>query len=50
MEIKRENIAEGQYFFYCKKIDAATINNNGVFVNMSGKYTMNIPDSETSLN
>ena len=49
-EIWKENVAEGQYFFYCKRINAATINNNGVYVPMAGKYTMTIPDSEISLN
>lgn len=49
-EIWKENVAEGQYFFYCKRINAATINNNGVHVPMAGKYTMTIPDSEISLN
>lgn len=50
LEIWRENVAEGQYFFYCKRINAPTINNNGVYVPMVGKYTMLIPDSEISLN
>ncbi len=50
LEIWRENVAEGQYFFYCKRINALSINDNGVYVNMTGKYTMNIPDSEISLN
>lgn len=49
-EVWRENVAEGQYFFYCKRINAPTINNNGVAVPMDGKYTMRIPDSEVSLN
>lgn len=47
-EIIRENIAEGQYFFYCKRINAATINNNGVYVPMEGKYTLEIPNSQTT--
>lgn len=50
LEIWRENVAEGQYFFYCKRTNAPTINNNGVYVPMVGKYTMLIPDSEISLN
>lgn len=49
-EIWRENVAEGQYFFYCKRINAPSINNDGVFVPMEGKYTMEIPDSEINLN
>lgn len=49
-EVWRENVAEGQYFFYCKRINAPTINNGGVHVPMAGKYTMTIPDSEISLN
>ncbi len=49
-EILRENVAEGQYFFYCKRIDAPTINNGGVNVQMKGKYTLLIPDSQTVLN
>jgi SusD family. len=49
-EVWRDYVAEGQYFFYCKKNNAATINNNGVYVDMNGKYTMVIPDSEISLN
>ena len=47
-EIIRENIAEGQYFFYCKRINAATINNGGVYVPMEGKYTLEIPNSQTT--
>lgn len=50
MEMWRENVAEGQYFFFCKRINAPTINNNGTHVPMEGKYTLPIPDSETSLN
>lgn len=49
-EMCRENVAEGQYFFFCKRKNLPTINNNGVYVPMEGKYTMLIPDSETSLN
>lgn len=49
-EMRRENIAEGQYFFYCKRTNAATIDNNGVFVPMDGKYTMQIPDTQINLN
>ena len=49
-EVLRENVAEGQYFFYCKRINAPTINNGGVFVQMQDKYTMLIPDSEIGLN
>lgn len=49
-EYWRENVAEGQYFFFCKRKNRPTINNNGVYVQMKGKYTMLIPDSETSLN
>lgn len=50
MESYRESIAEGQYFFFCKRINAETINNDGVFVQMKGKYTMQIPDTQVSLN
>lgn len=50
LEMWRENLAEGQYFFYCKRINAKTINNNGVHIPMEGKYTLPIPDSETTLN
>lgn len=46
-EVMRENIAEGQYFFYCKRINAPSINNDGVYVPMEGKYTLEIPDSQT---
>ena len=49
-EYWRENIAEGQYFFFCKRKNLPTINNNGVHIPMEGRYTMLIPDSETSLN
>ena len=49
-EVLRENVAEGQYFFYCKRRNEPTINNGGVFVQMQNKYTMTIPDSEVSLN
>ena len=47
-ETRRESVAEGQYFFYCKRTNAATIDNGGVYVPMEGKYTMQIPDSEVS--
>lgn len=50
LEVCRENVAEGQYFFWCKRRNLPVINNNGVYVQMDGKYTMLIPDSETSLN
>ena len=50
MEMWRENVAEGQYFFFCKRINAPTINNSGTHIQMEGKYTLPIPDSETSLN
>lgn len=49
-EVWRENVGEGQYFFFCKRKNLPTINNDGVFINMEGRYTMQIPDSETSLN
>ena len=49
-EVLKENVAEGQYFFYCKRINAPTINNGGVYVQMQDKYTMVIPDSEIGLN
>ena len=47
-EARRESIAEGQYFFFCKRTNAATIDNGGVYVPMEGKYTLQIPDSEVS--
>lgn len=50
MEVWRENVAEGQYFFYCKRINAETIDNNGVHVPMTGKYTMQIPDTQVNIN
>ena len=49
-EVWRENIGEGQYFFFCKRKNLPTINNNGVYIQMSGKYTMQIPDSQTNVN
>ena len=49
-EVWRENIGEGQYFFFCKRKNLPTINNNGVHIQMSGKYTMQIPDSQTNVN
>ena len=49
-EFRRESIAEGQYFFFCKRTGAAQINAGGVYIDMAGKYTMNIPDSEITLN
>lgn len=45
-ECLRENIAEGQYFFFCKRKNLDTINDEGVNIPMKGKYTMTIPDSE----
>lgn len=48
-EVMRENIGEGQYFFYCKRINAPSINNDGVYVPMEGKYTLDIPDSQTTI-
>lgn len=50
LEVWRENVAEGQYFFYCKRLNLPSINNDGVTVPMAGKYTMLIPESETTLN
>ena len=50
MESWRENIAEGQYFFFCKRKNLPTINDDGVHIQMDGKYTMQIPDSQTALN
>ncbi len=50
MESWRENVAEGQYFFFCKRKNLPTIDNNGVHVPMTGKYTMQIPDSQTNVN
>ncbi|MCM1177455.1 MAG: RagB/SusD family nutrient uptake outer membrane protein [Bacteroidales bacterium] len=50
LEVWRENVAEGQYFFHCKRLNARRISNNGVYVPMEGKYTMVIPDSEITLN
>ena len=49
-EVWRENIGEGQYFFFCKRKNLPTVNNNGVYIQMSGKYTMQIPDSQTNVN
>ena len=50
MESWRENVAEGQYFFFCKRKNLPTIMDDGVIIQMEGKYTMQIPDSETSMN
>lgn len=50
LEMRRENIAEGQYFFHCKRTNAPTINDGGIYIPMQGKYTLPIPDSETTLN
>ncbi len=49
-DIWKEYIGEGQYFFNCKRQNAATIRKGGIQIQMSGKYTLPIPDSEISLN
>ena len=49
-EIWKETISEGQYFYYCKRINAPKINNNGVFIDMADKYVLPIPNSEVSFN
>ncbi len=49
-EMWKETISEGQYFFYCKRINAPKINNKGVYIDMDGKYVLPIPRSEVSFN
>lgn len=45
-EFWKETLCEGQYFFYCKSHGIEQMNNNGVYIDMRGKYTLNIPDIE----
>lgn len=49
LEIWKENIGEGQYFFYLKRIDSPTLVSTTQTIQMAGKYVFPIPDSETTL-
>lgn len=49
-EMWKENIGEGQYFFYLKRINSPTlVTAASQTIQMNGKYVFDIPDSETNL-
>ena len=50
MEMWKENIGEGQYFFFLKRLNSPTLVSTTQTIQMEGKYVFDIPDSETNLN
>ncbi len=46
-DVWKENIAEGQFFFYCKRLNLPYIINGTQQLSMNGKYVLSIPASET---
>lgn len=49
-EMWKENIGEGQYFFFLKRINSPTlVTAASQTIQMNGKYVFDIPDSETNL-
>ena len=49
LEVWKENIGEGQYFFYLKRINSPTLVSTTQTIQMADKYVFPIPDSETTL-
>lgn len=49
LEMWKENIGEGQYFFYLKRLNSPTLVSTTQTIPMTGKYVFDIPDSETTL-
>lgn len=49
LEVWKENIGEGQYFFHLKRLDSPTLVTTTQTIPMEGKYVFAIPDSETTL-
>ena len=49
LEVWKENIGEGQYFFYLKRINSPTLVSTTQTIQMADKYVVPIPDSETTL-
>lgn len=50
LEMWKENIGEGQYFFFLKRLNSPTLVSTTQTIQMEGKYVFDIPDSETNLN
>ena len=50
LEMWKENIGEGQYFFFLKRLNSPTLVSTTQTIQMAGKYVFDIPDSETNLN
>ncbi|HIY68987.1 MAG TPA: RagB/SusD family nutrient uptake outer membrane protein [Candidatus Alistipes intestinigallinarum] len=48
-EMWKENIGEGQYFFFLKRLNSPTLVSTTQTIQMAGKYVFDIPDSETTL-
>ena len=49
LEMWKENIGEGQYFFFLKRLNSPTLVSTTQTIQMAGKYVFDIPDSETTL-
>lgn len=49
LEMWKENIGEGQYFFFLKRLNSPTLVSTTQTIQMADKYVFDIPDSETTL-
>lgn len=49
LEVWKENIGEGQYFFFLKRLGSPTLVSTTQTIQMADKYVFPIPDSETTL-